>query len=66
MALVSVTQFHGFVLTGGSSAGNSGAAERTVGKKNVCFDRGVAARIQNLARVDGSNLSHMTPQNLVL
>ena len=37
------------------------AANLATGEDNISFYGGVSARIQNLARVDGSNLRHVTP-----
>ena len=59
--LVAVAQFHGFVLARGGAAGNCRAANRAAFENNVGFNGGVSARIQNLARMDCSNLRHVTP-----
>jgi len=50
--LVAVAQFHGFVLSGGCSGWHGGATEAPIGKMNVGFHGGVAARIQNFSTND--------------
>jgi hypothetical protein len=43
------------VLTGGGSGRDSGAAEGTGFEKDVGFDGGITARVDDLAGVDASN-----------
>ena len=54
--LVAVAQFDGFVLAGGGAAGDGGAAAGSVHQGDFRFDRGIAARIENLARLNFLNL----------
>ena len=44
-----VAQFNGFMFTGGSAGGNSRAAHGAVGEVYICFNGGIAARIQNFS-----------------
>ena len=66
MALVAVAQFHGLMLAGGSARRHNGAAQCTALQNYVCFHGGVSARIQNLARPNRNNLSHISPRYTVL
>src|SRR6185312_2544268 len=59
--LVSVAQLHGLVLARGCAAGHGRAAHNAAFKNNLGFYGRVSARIQNLARMDSSNLRHVTP-----
>src|SRR6185295_15037898 len=60
--LVVVTQFAGFVLACGGSAGNGGAADAAIGEINFGFNGRVAARIQNFDSADSDDAG----QNCVL
>jgi len=66
MAFVAVAELDGFVLAGGCAGGDGGAAEGAGFQDDVCFDGGVAARIENLAGADGNDFSHIIPRNAVL
>ncbi len=66
MRLVAVAQLHGLVLAGGGPAGYSRPAHGSAREKHIGFYRGIPAGIQNLARVNGNNLGHITPCNAVL
>jgi len=46
------------MLAGARSGRNRGAAQRAVGEKDVHFDGGIAARINNFAGDDISNSTH--------
>ncbi len=50
--LVVIAQLDGFMLAGAGAAGDGGAAQRAVFENYVDFDRGIAARIEDLAGVD--------------
>ena len=60
-ALVAVAQFQRFALAGRCARGHCGASERAIGKRDVDFDRGVAARVQDFAPVHAGNLHVMSP-----
>ena len=45
---IAVAQLDGLMLAGGSAARNGGPAHRAALQPHVGFDRGIAARIQNL------------------
>ena len=49
---VVIAEFDGFMLAGAGAAGDGGPAEGAVFENDVDFDRGIAARIENLAAVD--------------
>ena len=49
---VAVTQFDGFARTGGSTGRHGGAAHDAAFQQHVCFDRGIAAGIENLSGDD--------------
>ena len=66
VALVAVAQFHGLVLAGGSARRHNGAAQSAAFKNYVRFHGRIAARIQNLARANCNNLSHICPRNAML
>ena len=66
MALVAVAQLHGLMLAGGSARRHDGAAERTALQNHICFHGGISTRIQNFARANRNNLSHISPRYTVL
>ena len=66
VALVAVAQFHGLMLAGRGARRHDGAAQRAALQNHVRFDGRIAARIQNLARTNGNNFSHISPRNAVL
>ena len=43
---------------GAGAAGDGGAAERAVGQRDVDFDGGIAAAIENLPAVDVNDFAH--------
>ena len=49
---IAVAQLHRLVRAGGGAARHGGATERAVVERDVDLDRGVAARVQDLARPD--------------
>ena len=55
---VSVAQFDGLVLSGGGAAGDDGAADCSVYQLHFRFHGRIAARIQNFAAYDCSNIRH--------
>jgi hypothetical protein len=59
--LVAVAEFDRFVLAGGGSAGDSGAATDAAFEDDVGFDCGVAAGVQNFTRLDRDDLGHIAP-----
>jgi hypothetical protein len=61
MRFVAVAQFHGLVLSGGGAAGYSRPAHGSAREKHIGFYRGIPSGIQDLARVNGNNLGHITP-----
>ncbi len=65
MRLVTIAQLHGFVLAGRGAAGYSRAAHGSAREKHIGFYRGIPPGIQDLARVNGNDLSHITPCNVV-
>ena len=54
--LVAVAQLDRLVLAGGGSAGDGGASSGSVRQDDFRLDRGVAARIENLPRLNFLNL----------
>ena len=54
--LVAVAKFQRLVNSGARAAGDRRAAERTVGKLHVDFDRRVSAAVENLSGMDVENL----------
>ena len=57
-ALVAVAQLERLVLPGRRAARHTGPPERTVVEPDVDLDGGVAARIEDLARVHGFDQRH--------
>jgi hypothetical protein len=53
--LVAIAKLHGFMLAGGSAAGNRSAANRSVTQSDFSFYRGISARIKNLTRMNVNN-----------
>ena len=66
MLLVAIAQFNGLMLTRRGAARNRGTAHRSTLQNHIGFDSWIAARVQNLARVNGGDFSHIAPQNFVL
>jgi len=66
VALVSVAQFHGLVLAGGSARGHDGAAQSAAFQDHVRLNGRIAARVENFAGANGNNFSHIGPRNAVL
>ena len=61
VVLVAVAEFDGFVLAGGGSAGNGGAAFGSAVEEDVGFDGGVSAGVEDFAGVDRDDLGHVAP-----
>jgi len=57
---VPVAQLQHLVLAGGRAGGHRRAAERTIGQRDLRFDGGVAARIEDLPSVHACDL-HVRP-----
>ena len=51
-ALVTVTQFAGFIHTGGCTGGNCCSSDSTVVQSDFHFDRGISARVKDLSAHD--------------
>ena len=66
MALVTVAQFNGLMLTGRSARRHNGAAKCAALQNYVCFHGRVSTRIKYFARANRNNLSHISPRNAVL
>ena len=66
MALVAVAQFHGLMLAGGRARRHDGTAQGAALQDYVRFHGGIAARVQNFARTNRNNFSHIGPRNAVL
>ncbi len=49
---IAVAQLDGFVLAGGRATGHSGRADGATRESDVRFNRGIAATIEDFARVD--------------
>ena len=47
-----IAQLHGLMLAGGSAGGNGGPSNAAIGEVYISLDRGVAARIEDLAAND--------------
>ena len=60
-ALVAVAQLERLALTGGRARGHCRAAERAAVERDVDFDRGIAARVENLAADDALDLHEFCP-----
>ena len=58
---VSIAEFDGFVLAGGGTAGNGGAAFGSGFEEDVGFDGGITAGVQDFACVDRDDLGHVAP-----
>ncbi len=56
--LVAIAQLPRFVHAGAGAAGDGGAADGAVIERDVDFDGGVAAAIENLAAVDIDDHAH--------
>ncbi len=56
--LVAVAEFDGFVFAGAGAAGDGRAAGRAAFERHVNFDGGVAARVEDFARLDVLNFCH--------
>ena len=52
---VAVAQLDGFVFAGGGAGRDRGAADDAAFEANVRLDGGIAARIENLAAMNGDN-----------
>jgi hypothetical protein len=59
--LVSVAELDGFVLAGGGSAGNGGAAFGSAVEEDVGLDGGVAAGVKDFTCVNRYDLGHVAP-----
>jgi hypothetical protein len=59
--LVSIAELDGFVLAGGGSAGNGGAAFGSPVEDDVGFDGWIAAGVKDFACVDRDDLGHVAP-----
>ncbi len=56
--LVAVAQFHGFMLAGGSAAGNNRAAPCPAHQGYFSFYGWISARVQNFARMNHFDFCH--------
>ena len=56
-----VAQFHRFVFPSGSSTGNCRSPHGSAGQKYIAFHGRIAPRIQNLARANLLNMTHLAP-----
>ena len=49
---VAITSFDGFVRAGAGAGWDGGAAQRAAGELDIGLDGGIAARVEDFARVD--------------
>ena len=59
---IAIAQLHGFVLAGGRATGHGGRADGATREGDVRFNCGVAATIEDFARVDGDDGAHLWPE----
>src|SRR5262249_5152403 len=58
--LVAITQFDGLARAGRGAARHRGSASRTVAQRDIGFKSGVAARVEDLARMNRGNCCHFS------
>ena len=58
-ALVAITELNGFVFASGRARWNGCAAKASIGQEDICFDRGISARVKDLTRFNFNDFRHI-------